>query len=232
MNMRDLGLRIGLAAVSIVVSLALTAVLILLLGDNPVEVFELTWDGAFRDITRIGSVINFWIPLTLAAAGLVVTFTAGLWNIGVEGQMMMGAVFASYGAQFITLPQPLLIPVCLILAAVGGIFWALVVGLLKTRAGVNEIFGGVALNALANLFSIYLISGPWQPPEGGSAQSTPLFPEASWLPVMSQEFPVSLLMLGITLVGAIAVVLLMNGTRLGLEMKATGKNAKSALLMG
>ncbi|MCU0514390.1 MAG: ABC transporter permease [Anaerolineae bacterium] len=232
MNWRELSLRIGLAGLSISVSLALTALLILLLGSDPQRVLTTIVDGAFRDQTRLGSVINFWIPLTLAATGLVITFTAGLWNIGVEGQMMMGAIFASYGAQFIALPQPLLIPVCLLLGATGGLAWALLAGILKTRAGVNEIFGGVALNALANLAAIYLIAGPWEPPEGGSAQSTAPFPAEANLPVISPEFPVSLVMLVLTLAAAVGVLLLLNRTRLGLELKATGKNARSALLLG
>jgi general nucleoside transport system permease protein len=229
---RDFALRIGITLLSIVLSLGLTAVFILLVNGDPLAVLQSAWDGAFRDAARLGSVFNFWIPLTLAALGLTITFTAGLWNIGVEGQMMMGAIFASFGAQFIALPQILLIPTCLILAAVGGMLWALLTGILKTRAGVNEIFGGVALNALANTLAIYLIAGPWQPPEGGSAQSTPDFPVDSNLPIIAKEFPVPLLMLVITAAAVIAVIVLLRGTRLGLEMKAVGKNARSARLMG
>lgn len=229
---RDFALRLTLTIIPIVLSLVLTALLIMLLGEDPVAVFETAWSGAFKDSARVASVINFWIPLTLGSMGLIVTFTAGLWNIGVEGQMVMGAIFASWGAQTISLPTAALIPVCIILAMIGGMLWGLLVGVLKTRFGVHEIFGGVGLNALANLLAIYLISGPWQPPEGGSAQSTPPFPEASWLPVISTDFPVSLLMIIITLVAAVVVIFLLRGTRWGLELKATGKNPRSALLLG
>jgi general nucleoside transport system permease protein len=232
MQIRDLAVRIGLLIVPVILSLAMTALLILLLESDPVEVFEKAWDGAFADSRKLGSVFNFWIPLTLASAGLVVTFTAGLWNIGIEGQMVMGAVFASWGAQFVDLPQMILIPMCLVLAGVGGILWALLAGILKTRFGVHEIFGGVALNAIANTFAIYLISGPWQPPEGGSAQATPPFPQAAWLPTISSDFPVSALMLAITALSVIGVVLVLRGTRWGLALKATGKNDRSALMLG
>lgn len=214
------------------VALLLTSLLILVLGNDPLDVFTKTWDGAFRDSVRIAAVLNLWIPLTLAAIGLIVTFTAGLWNIGVEGQMMAGAVAASWGAQFLPLPQPLLIPVSIALGALGGMGWAALVGLLKMRFGVNEIFGGVALNAMINTIAIYFISGPWQPPEGGSAQSTPPFPADAWLPVASDTFPVSILMLVLTIGAALLIVMALRGTRFGLELKATGKNAKSARLMG
>lgn len=213
-------------------ALIITAALIAALGNDPVDVFRKAWEGAFRDQARIAAVLNLWIPLTLAAIGLIVTFTAGLWNIGVEGQMMAGAITASWGAQFLNLPQPLLIPVCIALGALGGMLWAGLAGLLKTRFGVNEIFGGVALNAIINTAAIYFISGPWQPAEGGSAQSTPPFPADAWTPLISDTFPVSLLMLAITVLAVAAVIAALRGTRFGLALKATGKNAKSARLMG
>ncbi|GIK28403.1 MAG: ABC transporter permease [Chloroflexi bacterium] len=216
----------------VALSLIITAVLIAALGNDPLEVFDMTWTGAFRDSARVAAVLNLWIPLTLCAIGLIVTFTAGLWNIGVEGQMMAGALTASWGAQFLSLPQPVLIPVCVGLGALGGLSWAALAGLLKTRFAVNEIFGGVALNAIANTVAIYFISGPWQPPEGGSAQSTPPFPPDSWLPVASAEFPVSVFMLALVISLTVLVIASLNGTRFGLELKATGKNAKSARLLG
>ncbi len=232
MNERRLPLQILLALAPIVASLAVTSVLIIMVGHNPVEVFEKVYEGAFRNSTSLAGVFNFWIPLMLASLGLVVAFRAGLWNIGVEGQMAMGAVFASGVAQYVVLPSPILIPVEILAAMLGGAAWAGLTGLLKTRLGVNEIFGGVALNALANVVTIYLISGPWQPPEGGSAQSTAPFPTDSLLPSISPEFPVSLLALVITVVALVGVFLALRGTRWGLELKATGKNPRSALLLG
>jgi general nucleoside transport system permease protein len=225
-------LSILLTILPIVISLAVTALLILAVHNDPIAVFEKVWEGAFRSTSAVAGVFNFWIPLTLASMGLLITFTAGLWNIGVEGQMTMGAIFASWAAQFVLLPSPLLIPLEIGLAMLGGAVWAGLVGLLKTRLGVHEIFGGVALNALANVVTIYLISGPWQPPEGGSAQATPPFPDTALLPGMSPDFSVSLVALVITLLAIVGVWLALRGTRWGLELKATGKNAKSALLLG
>lgn len=218
--------------VPVALSMLLTAGLLILLGSDPIAVFETLWQGAFRNSNTLSAVFNFWIPLTLVSAGLVITFTAGLWNIGIEGQMVMGALFASWGAQFLTLPTVLLIPVNLLLAMLGGMLWALLAGILKTRLGVNEIFGGVALNAIASNITIFLIVGPWQPPEGGSAQSTAPFPEASHLPVYSSEFTVSVLMIVLTILSVIAVFIVLQYTRWGLELRATGNNARSALLLG
>ena len=225
-------LRVALLIAPVVLSLAITAVLVLAVGKNPLEVITAIGEGAFRNSNAIAGVVNFWIPLTFASMGLVITFTAGLWNIGVEGQMILGAVFASWAARTIILPTPLLLPLEIILAMAGGAFWGLLVGLLRVRLGVNEIFGGVALNALASVLVIYLISGPWQPPEGGSAQSTPPFPAESLLPEISSDFPVSLLALLLALGVVLIVFLALRGTRWGLNLKAAGKNPRSALLLG
>lgn len=232
MSTRKLALQIGFSLLPIAIALAVTAVLIILLERDPVEVFTTTWTGAFRDASRLGGVFNFWIPLTLACAGLIITFTAGLWNIGIEGQMVMGAIFAGWGARTLPLPSELLIPACIALAAGGGALWALLAGFLKNRFGVNEIFGGVALNFIALNITIYLISGPWQPPEGGSAQSTQPFPAASIPPSISEDFPVSLLLLALTVGACLLVIGILWRSRWGLMLKATGKNARSALLLG
>ena len=216
----------------IVVAVLFTSVLVVLVGNQPGEVFQTVLEGAFRNSNAVAAVVNFWIPLVMVSMGLIVTFTAGLWNIGVEGQMMMGAIFASWAAQFLSLPQPLQIVVEVAMAALGGALWAGLTGVLKTKLGVNEIFGGVGLNALANLLAIYLITGPWQPPEGGSAHATPPFPENSLLPPMSAEFPVSLLALVLAFASIVGVTMALRGTKWGLQLKATGKSPRSALLMG
>lgn len=224
--------RLALGVLPILASLLVTAALILAVGSDPRAVFEKAVEGAFRNTTAFAGVVNFWIPLTLCSVGLVVTFTAGLWNIGVEGQMAFGALFASWAAQYVSLPSPILIALEIGLALVGGMVWASLVGILKLRLGVHEIFGGVALNSLSSVITIYLISGPWQPPEGGSAQATAPFPTDALLPSITTDFPVSLLALIIVAVSVIAITLALRGTRWGLNLKATGKNARSALLLG
>jgi simple sugar transport system permease protein len=225
-------IRLALTLLPIIASLLITAVLVMLVGADPRAVFEKVWEGAFRDLRSFSQVVNFWIPLTLVSMGLIVTFTAGLWNIGVEGQMGMGAVFATWGALTLQLPPLILVPVEILLAMLGGALWAALVGILKTRLKVHEIFGGVALNALANIVSIYLISGPWQPPEGGSVRATPQFRADALLPPISPDFSVSLLALVIVGVVIVSIIAALRGTRWGLQLKATGKNARSALLLG
>lgn len=224
-------LRVSWPVVPILASLIFTTVLLLGFGANPIESFQAMIEGSFGDRSKTLSVLAFWIPMLLASTGLLVTFTAGLWNIGVEGQIIMGALGASWVALKVTAPSPLLIGLEILAAMAGGALWAAIVGVLKTRGRVHEIFGGLALNNLAIILTNYLISGPWQPPEGGSFHGTQPFQEAALLPRFAESrfSPISLVFVII----AFGLVLLsLSGTYWGLKLKALGKNPRSAFFLG
>ena len=168
--------------VPIAAALVVTSVLLLLFNASPVESFRAMWDGAFGDTNKVLGVLAFWVPLLLCSVGLLVTFTAGLWNIGVEGQIILGAIGASWVALNFNAPAPILIAAEVIVAMAAGALWAAISAVLKTRGHVNEIFSGLALNNLAIILTNYLISGPWQPPEGGTFRGTAPFQEAALMP--------------------------------------------------
>jgi len=216
----------------ILAALLFTSGLLLLYKASPIDSFRAMYDGAFGDQSKTLSVLAFWVPLTLSAVGLLVTFTAGLWNIGVEGQIILGSIAASWIALKVDLPSPFLQVTAEILAAMlGGALWAGIAAVFKTRGGVNEIFGGLALNNLAIILTNYLISGPWQPPEGGSFRGTQPFPPDALLPRLTESrfSPLSMIMA----FAAIALIIVMlRGTFWGLKLKALGKNPFSAFLLG
>lgn len=217
--------------VPIVGALIFTAVLLMLFGASPTESAQALWTGAFGDRNKFLGVMAFWVPLALCSAGLVITFTAGLWNIGVEGQIVMGAVFASWVALRMTGPSWMLIPMELAAAMIGGALWAALSGVLKTRFKVNEIFSGVALNNIAIIISLYLISGPWQPPEGGTFRGTAPFQTAALLPrLLESRF--SVLSFVLTILAVVGVYSILRGTTWGLKLKALGKNPYSSFLLG
>lgn len=232
MKTQSLLVRIVFAVGPVLLSLLVTGLLITLVGADPRTVVTKLWSGAFADLASVSNVINLWIPLTLASVGLVVTFTAGLWNIGVEGQIMMGALFASGVALYWQIPAPFLIPVEILVAMLGGALWATLVGVLKVYLGVHEIFGGVALNALANVIAITLITGPWGSEDGGNSRGTAQFSPDAILPPISADLNVSLLAFILVVMVVVVIWFALRGTRWGLQLKATGKNARSALLLG
>jgi ABC-type uncharacterized transport system permease subunit len=215
----------------VIIALGITAILLVTFGVSPQEGFGAMLRGAFGDSSRVLSVIAFWVPLTLASAGLVVSFTAGLWNIGVEGQIIMGAIAASWLALKFDAPRPILLISEMLIAMLAGGLWAGIVGVLKTRGKVHEIFGGLALNNLAIIFTNFLISSPWQPPEGGTFRGTAPFPAKALLPLYddSRLSPVSVLMV---ILAIITVYVFLRGSYWGLRLKALGKNPFSAFLLG
>lgn len=214
-----------------VIALAFAATLVLLVGEDPIEAFRLIVQGSLGSTDKLSDTIMVWVPLTLAAAGLVITFAAGLWNIGVEGQVILGAIGASLVARELNAPPVVLVPATLAMGAAFGIGWALIAGVLKTRGGVNEIFGGLGLTFVATGLTLYLIIGPWARPGIASTSGTEPFPRDAWLPALEGS-RFSPLAVAIAIIGIVAVWLVLRGTRFGLKLKAVGRNGYSAHLLG
>ncbi|MGB3701392.1 MAG: ABC transporter permease [Anaerolineales bacterium] len=218
-------------AVPIAGALVVTSLLLILFGAAPLEAFQAMYQGAFGDQSKTLSVMAFWIPLLLASTGLLITFRAGLWNIGIEGQIVVGALAASWVALSLDAPAAVLITLEIVAAMLAGALWAALSAVFKTRGNVHEIFSGLALNSLAIILTNYLISGPWQPPEGGTFRGTAPFQPAALLPLYenSRFSPLSLIL---AVIAFILVVIALRGTFWGLKLKAIGKNLRSAFLLG
>lgn len=123
------------------------------------------------------------------------------------------------------------IPLEIIAAMLAGALWAGISAVLKTRFKVNEIFSGVALNYIAINLSLFLISGPWQPAEGGTYRGTRPFPPEALLPrLLESRFSVLSFILAV--VALVVVYFVLRGTTWGLKLKALGKNPYSSYLLG
>lgn len=222
-------LRLG----GILFALALCAGVLLLIGASPLDAFALILSGAFGSSAKLAYVMTAWAPVLLCSAGLLATFAAGLWNIGIEGQVTMGAVFAT-GAMRLTqnsLPPAAVLALGAMAGLVGGMSWAMLAGALRLYGNVNEIFGGLGLNFIAGSLTVYLVLGPWKRPGIGSTSGTQPFPPSLWLPAFP-GIPVSPIevLLGLIAIALIAVAL--RGTYFGLRLKAIGRNLRSAFLIG
>lgn len=215
----------------VILAFAVALLLLQFAGAPPLEALRLLWDGSVGSTAKLAVTLTAWVPLTLAAAGLVITFAAGLWNIGIEGQIVTGAIAATWVAREAPGPAPVLLPMILVAGVVGGIFWALLAGVLKTRGGVNEIFGGLGLDFVASGLAIYLIIGPWKREGIASTSGTDLFRPEAWMPTVGAA-QVPVLAVALTLAAVLLVYVLMRGTRFGLRLKAVGRNSRSARLMG
>lgn len=229
--------------VGIVAALLIIVLILEWQGADAQVAWRYVYEGTLESAAKRADLVAFWMPLAITSFGLVLTYTAGLWNIGVEGQLIMGAIGATWAVRLFAESEnpPLglamgrngILTACFVFAAVAGALWATLAAVLKTRGGVNEIFGGVALNFIAQTFNMYLISngGPWQPP-GSRATETARFPESARLPVFEEYRRLSPTTIAITVAAFVVVFLIMYVSHWGLQLRAQGKNRKSAFLLG
>jgi len=215
------------------VALALGVVIGLLVavGAPALSSLQDIWSGSMGGSSQIGDTLMAWVPLALAGAGLVITFAAGLWNIGIEGQLAAGAIAATWAGRTLPGDRPVLLVFMFLAGAVGGTVWALLAGVLKTKGRVNEIFGGLGLDFVASGLAVYLIIGPWKRHGIASTSGTNILRSASNLPVIGNT-RLSLVAVAIAALAVIGVYFLMRGTTFGLRLKAVGRNPRSAFLMG
>ncbi len=215
-----------------IIALLAVSAIILLVGASPLEVFRTLFEGAFGSQTKIADLFVVWVSLVIISAGLVVTFRAGQWNIGAEGQIVLGAVFAVGASRiFIDSSGWVALPAMLLAGLVGGAFWAVLVGLLKVYGRVHEIFGGIGLNFVATSVTIYLISGPWKPEGTSSISTTALLPRTLWLPTLP-GVRVSPIAVVLAILVVIIIYLSLRGTIWGLQLKAVGRNVQGAYMLG
>jgi simple sugar transport system permease protein len=222
------------ALITLCIVIAFTSAILLLAGAPPLSVYFQILQGAVGSWSKFSHVVKAWIPLTLCACGLLFTFRIGLWNIGVEGQAMMGAVASVWVLRMgleSQSPGAIWLAAALLAAIAVGGAWAGIAGFLKTRLGVNEIFAGLGLNFVAQGVVLWLIFGPWKQPGVASMSGTETFPEHLWLHVseMLRLSPAALLL---SILALAATALLLGRTRFGLFLKAVGQNPVASVLYG
>jgi len=226
----NLGFQVG----ALVLALLITTLLLVAAGAPPLKAYGSIISGAFGSLSNVENILITWSPLLLTTAGVLITFAAGLWNIGIEGQMTLGAIFTTGLLRLLQnsqLPPALIIILGILAGIVGGALWAALAGVLKIFGGVNEIFGGLGLNFVSTALTLYLVFGPWKRPGVGSMSGTQPFDQKLWLPSLPHT-ELSLWALGASLLVIVIVYFLLRGTHFGLRLKAVGKNPKAALLMG
>ena len=227
-------INFGFQVLAVLLALGVTTLILLAAGAQPLDAYKNIIRGSVGSFDKFSDVLVAFIPLLITVAGLLITFTAGLWNIGVEGQIILGAISTTWVLRLLqdtSTPPALIIALSLLAGMAGGALWASLAGALKTFGGVNEIFGGLGLNFVATAITIWLIFGPWKRPGVASIGGTESFDSPLWLPTLP-ESRLSLWALGLAILAIIVIYFLLQGTYFGLRLKAVGKNSKAAYLLG
>jgi len=220
-----------LSLAPIILALLFTTLILVAVGAPSWEAYRNILSGAFESPEKIADVVAACVPLILCGVGMSITFTAGQWNVGVEGQIILGAVFATWVARNLLWPQVPVLTLMLLVGMLGGALWGALAGLLKVYGKVHEIFGGLGLNYVAQGLAIWLIFNPWKPADGATMSGTDPFPDPAWMPRLG-HLRVAPLAVILALAAVVVAYFLLRGTRWGLELKAMGKNFRSAFLLG
>ena len=226
-------IRFGVPLASLGVALALSSLIFAAGGLDPLAVYGNTFSWVLGTSTGLSFLIVKAIPLLLCAAGLVLAFRAQVWNIGAEGQLLLGATVAAGLALFVmpNAPAPVLIPVMFLAGFLAGAAWALVPALLKAKLNVNEVITTLMMNYIASKLVEYLIYGPWRGEATWGFPYTDLIPPNAVLPTLpgtSIHWPTLIL----AVLSALAVFFLMERTSLGYEVKVFGGNPDLARAAG
>jgi simple sugar transport system permease protein len=220
------------------IAIGVGSLIIILYGENPLTVYGAMLSFAFKDATSIGTVISIATPLIFAALAVSVCFKGGLFNIGVEGQFLVGMVTASWAAlTFDFLPGVLHLAVVLLFACLGGMVYAAVPGILKVKTGAHEVVTTIMMNGIAVSIVAYALNGPLKftkaPPGQNVDLRTDIFEPSALVPDLGHLFGIGRSahlswLFPIAIVASVIVWFLFRRLRLGYEARAVGSSAGSA----
>jgi general nucleoside transport system permease protein len=216
----------ALASAIIIIALGLW-----LTGINALSVFANLWLGATGDSYRLSETAVKACPLLFTGLAVMLALRAGLWNIGAEGQLLLGALASAWVGQYISaLPSPLAIVIVVTVSLSAGLLWSGCAAYLKQRHGVNEVISTIMLNFVAIYLVSYSVHGPLMEITGQYPQTDPL-PTTATLPRL---FPPARFHLGIplALVTALLVWVFLFRTKAGFRLRATGANPIAAHFAG
>lgn len=214
--------------VSVLLAIVFAGLIIGLLGYNPIDIFVSMIDGAIGTELRIKQTILKSIPLIITSLGILVAFKMKFWNIGGEGQIMMGAFAASAVALNMDLPKPLMLFTMMVASMVMGGIWAFIPAFFKAKMGTNETIFTLMLNYLAIKFVTYLQYDAWKDPNAQGFPKIATFPETAVLPSV---FGVHIGFI-IALFLVVAIHIFMNYTKKGYEITVVGESVSTAKYAG
>jgi simple sugar transport system permease protein len=213
--------------IAIILAFGLVAIFIAILGKNPLVVYTKMLGSAFGTEFGISETLVKAIPLILCGLGVSLAYRIQVWNIGAEGQFIVGAMAATAVSIYLPgLPPWLTLPIMILAGILAGAIWGLFTALPKVLFNVNELIISLMLNYVALQLLDFVVYGPWRDPAGNNFPGTARFTEAQTLPAFGN----SRLHWGL-IFGLLAVVLawvFVQKTRWGYELRLMGANPEAA----
>ena len=230
---RSTAIAIASPLIAIALTLVTAAILFAVMGKNPIAALDVYFMEPLTDPYSLEEIAVKATPLVMIAVGLSLCYIANVWNIGAEGQFIVGAVCGSWLAVRTngTDVGPWLLPVMLVLGAIGGALYALVPAICRVYFGASEILTSLMLVYIANLGMDYLVRGPWRDPQGLNFPTTAAFDPAASVPTLIEG---SRLHAGaiIALVVVMLATVLLGRMIMGFEIRLVGAAPRAARFSG
>lgn len=232
---------------AVLAAFVIGGIVVLLIGDNPIQTYRLLIGSAFSWPDGIGYTLFYATPLIFTGLAVAVAFRCGLLNIGAEGQLYIGAFAAAwvgikFGAadpgntvirQFVHLPPIVLLPLCCLAAILAGAIWGGIPGLLKARFGSHEVINTIMLNFIAIALVSYFTQYHYKTPGDPILESVPISPGAhiarlgKFIPGLPERIPLNIAFI-LAILACVFVYVLLWKTKWGYEIRATGANPSAA----
>ncbi len=229
-RLRRIWRGVNVPLIAVLLGLILGAILLLASGSNPLEAYGALLKGAFGSPAAVQRTLEKATPLIFSGLAVAFAFKAGLFNIGAQGQLLVGAVVAAYvGFSIEGLPAIIHAPLALLIGGLAGALYGFIPGALKTYTGAHEVIVTIMLNYVAINLTDYLADGPWKDPSPTNivARTARIFPSAE-LPVLG-SVPSGFIF---AVIAAIIVWWLLYRTTVGYEIRTVGLNASAAQYAG
>ncbi|MFH8607835.1 ABC transporter permease [Streptomyces sp. NPDC018029] len=217
--------------IALIAAVALTSVVLLASGKSPIEPYSLMLEQAtFSDVQVL--ILNQAGMYYLAALAVAIGFRMNLFNIGVDGQYRLAAMITAVVGTHLALPSFLQIPVLMLVAMLTGAFWAGIAGVLKTTRGVSEVVATIMLNAIATSVIAYLtLTENFGVPVGNN-QTTGVMEKSGWFPGIKVAGGEIYGFVVIAVLAGVLYWLVLNRTRFGFDLRATGASESAAAASG
>ena len=211
----------------LLMAMVIGAIVILLIGQNPLEAYGALIKGAFSGKRQFGTTLANFTPLLLTSFAFAIASKAGAFNVGVEGEVFLGGIAAAWIGINVHAPAPILIVLCFIGGALIGALWAFIPAALKAYWNVNEVCVTILMNYVAQYICNYLVSGPMS---AGKANAQSPDVQATLTQFMKPASVNTGLFIAIAI--AIFLIWMMSRTRFGYQVRAVGTNPASAEFVG
>jgi ABC-type uncharacterized transport system permease subunit len=237
--------------IAVVCAFLVGGIVVLLIGDSPIETYRLLIGSAFSWPDGIGYTLFYATPLIFTGLAVAIAFRCGLLNIGAEGQLYIAAFAAAwvgikFGGVFIKnpageivnspithLPGLVLLPLCCIVAVAAGAIWGGIPGLLKAKFGSHEVINTIMLNFIAVALVSYFTQYHYKVPGDAILQTAEISPGAHlarlgrFIPGLPERIPLNIAFI-FAIIACVLVYIFLWKTKWGYEIRATGQNPSAA----